>query len=47
MSKQIEIIYADLEKNGVKNNGSSLDLDLLGQYSDYFYDVVNKLVFGA
>lgn len=43
MKKQIEIIYADLEENGVKKDGSYLDLDLLSQYSDKFYELVNEL----
>lgn len=46
MKEQIEIIYADLEENGLENDGSYLDLDLLGQYSDHFYGVVNELVYG-
>lgn len=47
MKKQIETIYADLDKNGVENDGSYLDLDLLRQYSDRFYDLVNELVYGV
>lgn len=43
MKKQIEIIYADLEENGVKKDGSYLDLNLLSQYSDKFYELVNEL----
>ena len=43
MKKQIEIIYDDLEENGVENDGSYLDLDLLSQYSDRFYNLVYEL----
>ena len=43
MKKQIEIICADLEENGVKKDDSYLDLDLLSQYSDKFYELVNEL----
>ncbi len=43
MKKQIEIIYADLEENGVKKDGSYLDLDLLSQYSDRLYNLVYEL----
>lgn len=47
MKKQIAPMYADLVENGVDNDGSSLDLDLLSQYSNHFYNAVDKLVYGV
>lgn len=40
MSEQIDIVYKDLEDNGIENGGESLSLDYLRQYSDYFWDLV-------
>lgn len=42
MSEQIDIVYKDLEDNGIENGGESLSLDYLRQYSDYFWDLVYK-----
>lgn len=43
MKEQIELIYIDLETNGVENDGSSLQLDYLNQYGSYFWDLVYGL----
>lgn len=40
MSEQIEIIYQDLETNGIEEGGENLSLDYLRQYGDYFWDLV-------
>ena len=40
MSEQIDIVYKDLEDNGIENGEESLSLDYLRQYSDYFWDLV-------
>lgn len=43
MNEQIELIYADLEKNGVQQGAPALNLDLLNQYGTAFGDDVYAL----
>ena len=40
MDEQIKKIYKDLEENGLKEGTPALELDLLRQYSESFYDYV-------
>lgn len=42
MNEQIEIIYADLEANGIKEGDERLSLSLLDQYADAFDDYIYK-----
>lgn len=41
MNEQIELIYQDLETNGLKEGMSGLKISLLGQYSNRFYEYIN------
>lgn len=40
MNEQIELAYQDLEKNGVSVGKPELELDLLRQYSEKFYELI-------
>lgn len=40
MNEQIELIYQDLQTNGVSEGSPSLELDLLRQYSERFYELI-------
>lgn len=40
MNEQIEMIYTDLEENGMRECAVGLKLDLLRQYSDKFYELI-------
>lgn len=40
MNEQIELIYADLEANGISEGGDRLSLSLLQQYADAFDDYI-------
>ena len=41
MNEQIELIYNDLQENGIKEGSPRFSLDLLRQYSDAFYSYIN------
>ncbi len=42
MNEQIELIYQDLEANGVTQGREGLELDLLRQYSEKFYELISE-----
>lgn len=41
MNEQIELIYTDLETNGLTQSGTGLNTDLLSQYSQTFYNCID------
>jgi len=42
MKEQIELIYADVSTNGVKQGGEYINLDLLSQYSSSFRECIDE-----